>query len=170
MEKPTICLGENKGADQLRRNCEADQRLCFRYTDTCSTISHLLQSKISSIQPASMTVQPGLWQTWSKTQIFAFLTHRLIFNDICSYEYLVIYHTKLKKPRYELEIVCIKTDTEKQDLEEKRRLGSQLTDLIHKITELIVGIQIMNYAGLVSAKKSSLLRNSQGRYIRKTCS
>ena len=34
MEKPTICIGENKGADQLRSyadqlrsNCEADQRL-----------------------------------------------------------------------------------------------------------------------------------------------
>ena len=28
-EKPDFCLGENKGADQLRSNCEADQRLCF---------------------------------------------------------------------------------------------------------------------------------------------
>ena len=34
MGKPTICLGENKGADQLRSNCEADQRLCFHYTDS----------------------------------------------------------------------------------------------------------------------------------------
>ena len=46
-EPPTICLGENKGADQLRRNCEADQRLCFRYTD--STIPLLSKSKISSL-------------------------------------------------------------------------------------------------------------------------
>ena len=30
MGKPAICLGENKGADQLRGNREADQRLCFR--------------------------------------------------------------------------------------------------------------------------------------------
>ena len=30
----TICIGENKGADQLRSNCEADQRLCFRYSDS----------------------------------------------------------------------------------------------------------------------------------------
>ena len=29
MGKPTICIGENKGADQLHSNCEADQRLCF---------------------------------------------------------------------------------------------------------------------------------------------
>ena len=46
MGKPTIRLGENKGADKLRINCEADQRLCFRYSD--STIPLLLKSKVSS--------------------------------------------------------------------------------------------------------------------------
>ena len=46
MGKPTICIGENKDADQLRGNREADQRLCFRYLD--STISLLLKSEISS--------------------------------------------------------------------------------------------------------------------------
>ena len=34
MIKQYFCLCENKGADQLRSNCEADQRLCFRYTDS----------------------------------------------------------------------------------------------------------------------------------------
>ena len=34
--KPDNCLCENKGAGQLRSNCEADQRLCFRYTDSTS--------------------------------------------------------------------------------------------------------------------------------------
>ena len=29
MGKPTICIIENKGADQLRSNCEADQPLGF---------------------------------------------------------------------------------------------------------------------------------------------
>ena len=47
MGKPTICIGENKDADQLRGNREADQRLCFRYLD--STIPLLLKSKISSL-------------------------------------------------------------------------------------------------------------------------
>ena len=46
MGKPTICIGENKGADQLRGNREADQRLCFRYSD--STIPPLHNSEISS--------------------------------------------------------------------------------------------------------------------------
>ena len=40
MRKLDFCLWENKGTDQLRSNCEADQRLCFHYTD--STIPLLL--------------------------------------------------------------------------------------------------------------------------------
>ena len=31
MRKPAFCICENKDADQLRGNREADQRLCFRY-------------------------------------------------------------------------------------------------------------------------------------------
>ena len=38
MRKPEFCLCENKGADQLRNNCEADQRLCFRYNSSSSLI------------------------------------------------------------------------------------------------------------------------------------
>ena len=67
MGKPTICLGENKGADQLRGNREADQRLCFRYTD--STIPLLPKSKISSLWHSSVLVQPGLCQTCSETTL-----------------------------------------------------------------------------------------------------
>ena len=33
VRKPDFCLRENKGADQLRSKCEADQCLCFRYAD-----------------------------------------------------------------------------------------------------------------------------------------
>ena len=47
MRKPTICIGENKAADQLRGNRESDQCLCFRYT--YSTIPLLLKYKISSL-------------------------------------------------------------------------------------------------------------------------
>ena len=32
VRKPDFCLRENKGADQLCSNCEADQCLCFCYT------------------------------------------------------------------------------------------------------------------------------------------
>ena len=41
MRKSDFCLCENKDADQLRSNREADQRLCSRNTD--STI-HLLSN------------------------------------------------------------------------------------------------------------------------------
>ena len=58
MGKPTIYIGENKGADQLRSDCEADQHLCFCYMD--STIPLLSKSEISSIYPSSVTVQPSL--------------------------------------------------------------------------------------------------------------
>ena len=46
VRKPDFCLGENKGADQLRGNREADQRLCFRYMDSIFPL--LLISEISS--------------------------------------------------------------------------------------------------------------------------
>ena len=63
-------MGENKGADQLRSNCEADQRLCFLYMD--STVPQLSKSKISSLYPSSVTVQPGLCWTWSEPKLLVF--------------------------------------------------------------------------------------------------
>ena len=47
VRKPAFCICENKDADQLRSNREADQRLCFRYID--STIPLLSKSEISSL-------------------------------------------------------------------------------------------------------------------------
>ena len=70
MGKPTICIGENKGADQLRSNCEADQRLCFRYSD--STIPPLLNSEISSFWLFSVLVQAGLCRTCSEITLLVF--------------------------------------------------------------------------------------------------
>ena len=68
--KPTICIGENKDADQLRGNREADQRLCFRYSD--STIPLLLKSEISSFQLFPVLVQAGLCRTCSATTLLVF--------------------------------------------------------------------------------------------------
>ena len=76
MRKPDFCLGENKGADQLRGNREADQRLCFRYSD--STIPLLLKSEISEL------VQVGLCRTWSETPKTGFLAARLKHQS-CGY-------------------------------------------------------------------------------------
>ena len=70
MGKPTICIGENKGADQLRGNREADQRLCFRYSN--STIPLLLKSEISRFYLFSVLVQAGLCRTCSETTLLVF--------------------------------------------------------------------------------------------------
>ena len=70
MRKPTILICENKDAGQLRVNRKADQRLCFRYTD--STLPLLIKCEISSFQPASVTVQSDLCQTCSKTTLLVF--------------------------------------------------------------------------------------------------
>ena len=45
--KPDFCICENKDADQLRGSREADQHLCFHYTD--SIIPLLPESEISSL-------------------------------------------------------------------------------------------------------------------------
>ena len=47
MRKPMFCIWENKYADQLRGDREADQCLCFRYID--SMIPLLSPSEIASL-------------------------------------------------------------------------------------------------------------------------
>ena len=57
MRKPGFCICENKDADQLRDDREADQRLCFRYTD--STIPLLPKYENTSLQLSYVVVQSG---------------------------------------------------------------------------------------------------------------
>ena len=70
MRKPTFCICENKGADQICSNCEADQHLCFRYTD--STILLLSKSEISSLYLSSVAVQADLCRTCVETILLFF--------------------------------------------------------------------------------------------------
>ena len=70
MGKPTFCICENKDADQLRSNREADQPLCFGYID--STIPLLSKSEISSLYLPSVAEQPGLCRNRSKTRMLVF--------------------------------------------------------------------------------------------------
>ena len=79
MRKPDFCICENKAADQLCGNRTADQRLCFRYTD--STVPLLPKSEISSLKLSSVAVQLGLCQTWSETQKTGFLMSRLYLSE-----------------------------------------------------------------------------------------
>ena len=71
MRKQTFDICENKDADQLRGNREADQRLCFRYI--YSTIPLLAKSEISSLYPSSVC------RTRSETPKTGFLKTRLNF-------------------------------------------------------------------------------------------
>ena len=57
-------------------NCEADQRLCFRYTD--STIPPLSKSKISSLKPYLLFCvgpgwNPNCWFSHAQAHILLFL-------------------------------------------------------------------------------------------------
>ena len=65
MRKPAFCICENKDADQLRGNREADQRLFFRYMDSTNPL--LRKCKISSLMSSSVGVQSGLYPTRSET-------------------------------------------------------------------------------------------------------
>ena len=47
MRNPAFCICENKDADQLRGNREADQRLCFRVLE--STIPLIPKYEIASL-------------------------------------------------------------------------------------------------------------------------
>ena len=73
MRKPSFCICENKDADQLHGNRKADQRLCFRNVD--STIPLLSKSEISSLEPSSVAVQPGLCRTRLETRMLVFPRH-----------------------------------------------------------------------------------------------
>ena len=74
MRKPAFCICASKDADQLCGNREADQRLCFCYTD--STIPLLLKYEISHLWPSYLIVQSGLCRTWLETQKTGFRLRR----------------------------------------------------------------------------------------------
>ena len=103
VRKPDFCICENKDADQLRGNREADQRLCFRHLD--STTPLLSKSKISSLKPHSVIAQPGLCGTWSETPKTGFLTSRLIYRtrsyqSRVRYAHLILVHASTSTSFY----------------------------------------------------------------------
>ena len=59
VRKSAFCLCENKDADQLRGNREANQRLCFRYID--STISLV---PIRNFKPLAILCGCTAWFVW----------------------------------------------------------------------------------------------------------
>ena len=80
-----------------RSDCEAAQRLCFRYMD--STIPLLSKSKISSLYPYSVLVQPGLCRTCSGTTLLVFPRGGLLIMISC---FLLIrkYNLDIREARF----------------------------------------------------------------------
>ena len=87
IRKPDFCICENKGADQLRSSCEADQGLSFRCMDRTIPLLHI--AKISSFQLSSALVRFVL--DWSETSKTGFLAPRLMYGVRESHR-LVIKH------------------------------------------------------------------------------
>ena len=75
IENQIFAFAKTKAQISFAKNCEADQPLCFRYTD--STISLLPKSEVSSFLHSSVAAQDGLCRTWSETQRTGFLASRL---------------------------------------------------------------------------------------------
>ena len=80
MGKPTICI-DNKSADQLRCNCEADQRLCFRYTKAQSLLYLTTKFHASSLllclyRPVCVrpVLKPHGWFSHKAAQILMILS------------------------------------------------------------------------------------------------
>ena len=59
MRKQTFSICENKGADQLRSNSEADHRLCFRYSDSHKSISRAIFCLVCVGPGRKETPKPG---------------------------------------------------------------------------------------------------------------
>ena len=75
MGKPTICIGENKDADQLCSKREADQRHYFCYTDSTSSTIYIQNFKLLA---AFCDCTAWFVSDLVRPQIVGFLMHRLI--------------------------------------------------------------------------------------------
>ena len=108
MRKPTLCICENKDADQLRGNREADQRLCFRYID--STIP--LFSKSENFKPLAIFCDctARFVSELVENQNVSFLMTRLIYflfikrveeddkmRGFTDYIFMLFFYNKLNK-------------------------------------------------------------------------
>ena len=54
------------------QNSAADQHVCFCYIDSTSPLLPISKSKVSSLKPSSVAVQPGLCQCCSETPLTDF--------------------------------------------------------------------------------------------------
>ena len=70
MRKPAFCIYENKDADQLRGYREADQHLCFRYTDSTSVVPMIDYNRKSFIYMQPIINRLEFWESIIIGKIF----------------------------------------------------------------------------------------------------
>ena len=91
MRKPAFCICENKGADTLHSNCDADQRLALfsLHGYTISTIHLLSNSKISSLWAFCACTARFVTQLFGNHNV-GFLAMRLIYyNHVHVFAYFI---------------------------------------------------------------------------------
>ena len=79
---------------KMSSNCEADQHLCFLYTD--SAIPLLLKSEISSFKPSSVAALTGFCQTWSETPKTVFSSHGSNVKSLNIFHIIYMYNSVLR--------------------------------------------------------------------------
>ena len=79
---------ENKDADQLCSNCIADQRLCFRDTD--SIFPFLPKSEIPIFYASSVVAKVDLCQSWSEPKLLVF-SHTGSYHNFISTVQLLLF-------------------------------------------------------------------------------
>ena len=89
VRKLAFCICENKDADQLPGNREADQRLCFRYT--VSTIPFLSKSEIPSLTSLPLWVYSLVCVRSGR------IPRRQVFSQRGSYYYTFMHSMSFKK-------------------------------------------------------------------------
>ena len=65
-EKPAFCIWENKDADQLRGNREADQRLCFRYMDSIIPLQNNRMTESQKDRQGKSSIAPLNYKGFSE--------------------------------------------------------------------------------------------------------
>ena len=74
MGKPTICIGEKKGADQLRGNCEVTAKLisAFVFATWIVQFLYFLNPEFPASYQSFVTLQPGLCRTWLEPKLLVY--------------------------------------------------------------------------------------------------
>ena len=151
MRKPAFCIYENKDADQFRGYREADQRLCFRYTEaytkTKTQINFAVTAKlISAFVFATRKVQ-SLYFLYTKCQASSHLVW--LYGLVCVLVWSETPKTDFLTTRFNILCVAIKSGTQQKSFQScpwglnwsspgviishrltigKRKIGSQLSN------------------------------------------